>query len=158
MDSGVWVSLISGVTLAAAFGGILSFLGAEVRGRQRKREIAHELGYKVEAKAPETLDDRLQKLAEASETAQRLSREVSLEIDVLTTNATRARSEAEQAQHLISLNQKQRDAVASLVRGQISSEIKGSSRRDFWRSFWQNVLFFVLGVAASVIVTLVVRP
>jgi type VI protein secretion system component VasF len=64
------------------------------------------------------------------------------------------KEEAETAEQLAKLTEAERAAVARVVRGEIAVEGRRSTRLGIWMS----LLFFVLGVGASVGVTLLVHP
>jgi flagellar biosynthesis/type III secretory pathway M-ring protein FliF/YscJ len=118
--------------------------------RRRRRQRAQDEN--------DTLESKLRRLANTAGEASVLSKEITVEIDALSAAAETAKEAADRAQTIASLSHEQQAAVAALVRGEVSDEMTGRGRADFWRSVGLSVLFFVLGVVASIIVTASVAP
>jgi predicted ATP-dependent protease len=83
-----------------------------------------------------------------------LVEQVTAEIEARAATAERLRDEAQAAEQLAQLSKAERDAVARLVRAEVSDQNRKSTRL----SFVASALFFVAGVAATVAVALLVHP
>jgi VIT1/CCC1 family predicted Fe2+/Mn2+ transporter len=83
-----------------------------------------------------------------------LVEQVTAEIEARAATAERLKDEAQAAEQLAQLSKAERDAVARLVRAEVSDENRRSTRL----SVVTSALFFVAGVAATVAVTLFVHP
>jgi TolA-binding protein len=101
-----------------------------------------------------TLEERIQALAETMRASGRLVEQVTAEIEARAATAERLKDEAQAAEQLAQLSKAERDAVARLVRAEVSDENRRSTRL----SVVTSALFFVAGVAATVAVTLFVHP
>jgi hypothetical protein len=142
-------AILTGIAIAAT---VVSFLTGVQTRLAAKREALRREG------EPQTLDARLRALASASGEVSRLAKEVEVEAEAQLLLAKTATEEARRSQALASLNQEQSEAVSQLVRQGMADEGKLGRRVDFWKSLAVNSGFFILGILASVVVTLYVRP
>jgi len=131
-------AVIAGVLTAASFAGALrsAFLA------NRDLEKSHD----------ETLEDRLHRLGSTMTEASKLLAQVEAELSARAATAKRLKREAEQAEAAAALNQKEREAVAEMLRTEIVTE----GRRSFRASLLANLLFFIAGAAVSVLVALLI--
>lgn len=121
--------------------------------RERRRRHAER-----SAETDDSLEVKLRQLGDASSRAADLSKQINVELVSMVESAAQARTDAETAQTLADLSEGERAAVASLVRREMGSELKERSRSDFWKSAGMSLLWFVLGVIATVIVAFNVVP
>src|SRR4051794_41046867 len=127
--------ILDPAVLAAALGAVASLLGGLVStwlaSRQERRS------------GPVTLDERIPKLTNALRESTRIASEVEREI------ATRSQAveKLRQEQELLELDREQVEAVAQTLRG----ELRREGKRSFWISVAQNMVFFGLGVLATVV-------
>lgn len=103
---------------------------------------------------PRPLEDLLQQLTANAVEAGRLASLVQVEIQAQLAEVAKLRKEATEAEQLAALNGAAAEAVAAQFKAVVASESRKSTRV----SIWSGVLFFVAGVAASIFVTLLVRP
>jgi hypothetical protein len=130
--------------------GVIAALTGFGAGVIQYRATSKELSSSTEI----TLEQRIQALAETMRSSARLVEQVTAEIETRAATAERLRDEAQAAEQLAQLSKAERDAVARLVRAEVSDQNRRSTRL----SFVASVLFFVAGVAATVAVTLFVHP
>lgn len=102
----------------------------------------------------ESLESKVRLLGETAARAVDLSNQVQVQIDALSEAADQARQEAATAEAAASLSREAKAAVETMIR----SELKTSDRRGVWTNVVLSAVFFVLGIAASVIVNLTVTP
>ena len=103
---------------------------------------------------PETLNQRLERLATSIRESARLAEEVSAEVDLRAAAVRELDEKAREAEALAALNRDQADAVQRLVDASVGNARKGI-RRD---SIVIGVASFVAGAGASLLVTLLVHP
>ena len=84
----------------------------------------------------------------------RLLEQVSAEIAARAATAATLKEEAEAAEALAQLNAEQREAVARIVRSEVSTE----ERHVFRQNLLVNALFFLGGAGTSVLIVLFVHP
>jgi TolA-binding protein len=132
--------------LAVALGGLTGVAGWVIQPRFRSKERS--------SSTEITLEQRIQALAETMRSSARLVEQVTAEIEARAATAERLRDEAQAAEQLAQLSKAERDAVARLVRAEVSDQNRKSTRL----SFVASALFFVAGVAATVAVALLVHP
>ncbi|WP_285464998.1 hypothetical protein [Agromyces sp. NBRC 114283] len=141
-------AVIAAVGVSGAFFSVVQGLSTWLKARD-----------KAENAVPDrSLDSKLSDLQMAAKAASRLASEVELEIQAQVAAAEKAKEDAERATVLAALSAKERDAIAGLVREQTEAGVDAVGKRDRRRQLINNVVFFVAGVAASVLVTLFVRP
>jgi hypothetical protein len=138
--------LIAAIAFIVA--ALLSAVAAALQAAMRTRHLP------AEARRPTTLEDRLSDLGDLMRSSARVLEEVQAEIEARIALAERAKADAQDAEQLAQLNEAQRLALARLVRAEVSTEVSKDSRRSFWQSFAVNLIFFVLGGVASVLITL----
>jgi hypothetical protein len=135
--------------LFTALGALLTSVGtaiyALVLTRRRRRESSPE---------PKPLEDLLQQLTANAVEAGRLATLVQTEIQAQLVQVEKLQKDATEAEHLAALHGAAAEAVAAQFKAAVANESKKSARSAFWSGF----LFFVAGVAASIFVTLLVRP
>lgn len=137
--------------IGASFAGVVTLLGGlfaqnalrKVRGQQPELEET-------------TLEKRLEDLSKTMSTSSRLMEQVTAELEARVLLAEQLKKEAEAAEALAGLNKGQREAVARLVRGEVSAEIAAESRRAKRLSITIGFLYFAAGAAASYVITLLV--
>ncbi|MGN8049557.1 hypothetical protein ACTJKO_07670 [Curtobacterium sp. 22159] len=140
-DLDPWLALITAVVGAGAA------LAGAITGRVARRA--------AQGKVDDSpLADRIQRLSSTAVLAKVLADEITAEIAVIEQRAGRLAEEAEQAEILAGLNEKHRQAMAQALR----TELHDSQRQGRWAAFWSSALWFVAGVAASILVTLFVHP
>jgi hypothetical protein len=115
----------------------------------RKRSAAKE-----RTQANETLESRLAAVASNMTNASELLTLVQIEIEARATKAKQLAAEVEEGEQLKELTQPQKDAVASLLRGEIVRE----SARSKWWNVGISTAYFALGSAVTVLVTMLVHP
>jgi hypothetical protein len=103
---------------------------------------------------PKPLEDLLDQLTANAVEAGRLAALVQAEIQARLAQVEKLRKDATEAKHLAALHGAAAEAVAAQFKAAVESESKKSTRY----SLLSGVLFFVAGVAASIFVTLLVRP
>jgi hypothetical protein len=136
------ISIVVALAAAASAG-----LGGELGTRALRRLMGLE---KPAEKAEESLEARLTALGETMRASARLLEEISAEMDARLLAAERLKTEAEAAERLAELNDAQRQAVARLVRAEVSTEGKKSFRQGLAANFF----FFLAGVLASIATTM----
>lgn len=102
----------------------------------------------------QTLEGRLEELSRIIRTSGRLLEQVEAELKAREVTAARLKVEAETAQQITRLTQAEREAVARLLRSEVTEE----SRRSFRKNLVTGGLFFLGGVGATVAVTLFLHP
>lgn len=103
---------------------------------------------------PKPLEDLLDQLTANAVEAGRLATLVHAEIQAQLAQVEKLRKDATKAEHLAALHGAAAEAVAAQFKAAVESESKKSARY----SLVSGVMFFVAGVAASIFVTLLVRP
>ncbi|MCP2032597.1 hypothetical protein L1277_002707 [Okibacterium sp. HSC-33S16] len=101
---------------------------------------------------PLALEMKMLQLAELTGAAGQLNREVQAELLLAQTETARLKFDAEEAHRVATLNDEQRQAVASLVSGQLGLQLKRSAKSDFRTQLVVNIIFFTAGVAATLFV------
>lgn len=101
-----------------------------------------------------SLESKLERLSTSMGEAVALMEQVSAELAARKETVERLNAEADHAQSIISLTQEQKEAVAKVVRTEVVTEGKRSSRM----SFWVGLLYFAAGALITVAVTMFVRP
>ncbi len=129
--------------VASAGGGLLTELGTRAARRLMGVDEPAE-------KAGESLEARLTALGETMRASARLLEEISAEMDARLVAAERLKTESQAAERLAELNEAQRQAVARLVRAEVSTE----GKKSFRQGLLANFLFFLAGVFASIATTL----
>jgi hypothetical protein len=128
--------------LAAVVGAVLSALGAWYS--ERTRRLSRASGERVQERVDRltgTLRDAMRALAATSEELQR-------EIDQGQQLVAKLQADARTSEELARVNRAQAEAVAM----QLRTELQTEGRRSFWKDFAMNFVFFLAGVAASVLV------
>lgn len=123
----------SGVTLSAAFSYILMLN----KKNRAKRENTDDLSTKIENASKHLLT--------ASEELSNLQIELSNRIKIV----NQLKEDAKVAENIISLNKDQVEAIKTAL----NIELKKDSKRNFWLSFSIGLFFFILGAAASYIIS-----
>jgi hypothetical protein len=141
-DLDPWLFLIS-----LALGGLAALAGV-VTGRIARRQAS------PMPKNDSSLADRIQRLSSTAVLAKVLADEISAEVSIIEKRADRLSEEAEQAAALGALNDEHRRAMAEVLR----VELQDVNKRGRVAAFWSSAAWFVAGIAASIIVTLFVRP
>ena len=108
----------------------------------------------IERPKPKPLEDLLQQLTVNAKEAGRLATLVQVEIQAQLTAVAKLRKDATEAEQLAALHGAAADAVAAQIRAAATAENKKASRV----AIWSGALYFVAGVAASIFVTMLVRP
>lgn len=133
------------LTIAALLLSVLSGVFGQTLSHRRRTESRPE---------PKPLEELLNQLTANAVEAGRLATLVQTEIQAQLVQVEKLRKDASEAEHLAALHGAAAEAVAAQVRAAITNETKKSKRY----SFWSGIAFFVAGVAASIFVTLLVRP
>lgn len=128
-----------------------SVIATGIAGEQLRRSLRTR---SRQDSAEVTLEQRLEALARTMRQSSRLLEQVTAELEVRATAAERLRRDAATAEQVAKLNQAERDAVAHLLRAELTTEARRSTRV----AILTGLLFFVGGVAATVGVTLFVQP
>ncbi len=126
----------------------LGALWLSIRQYSRSRQDLARLGRE------ETLESRLDELTATMRQSAKLIAQVEQELQARAATAERLKGEAATAESLMKLAENEREAVARLVRAEISAE----SRKSFRSGLRLNFLFFVAGALASVATTLFIQP
>ena len=92
-----------------------------------------------------SLEQRIKLLTESLNTSARTITEIEDEVAARQKLVAKLKADAETAQALASMNQKQTEAIAQALRGQLEQQ----ERSSFWKNIWLNVFFAVLGVVLS---------
>jgi arginine/ornithine N-succinyltransferase beta subunit len=100
-----------------------------------------------------TLEQKITALTKNLNDSARAISEVEREVQARRQLADKLRADAEEAQNLATLNQKQVEAVAQALRGQLEER----ERASFWWTIGQNFFFAALGVALSEVYRWIVR-
>lgn len=100
------------------------------------------------------LEDLLQQLTVNAKEAGRLATLVQVEIQAQLTEVAKLRKDATEAEQLAALHGAAAEAVAAQIRAAAAEESKKSTRI----AIWSGALYFLAGVAASIFVTMLVRP
>jgi predicted histidine transporter YuiF (NhaC family) len=137
--------------LALIYFGLVFAMLVWVRHQREQRRRA-------EQDQNETLESKLRLLGESSSRAATLAGQIKVEIDAMTTAAEKATADAVEARRVADLSEEERLAVAAMVRRELGTELQGRDKRSIWTNIALSAVFFILGVVASVIVTLNVRP
>jgi len=143
MDLSVLITVLAAVLAAT---GSATVASVALRMTVRLRKEVNEEGTE-----PPTLDDKMRELAINIANSQQLMREVGLELDAQAAAAQKLKLEAQHAEALAALNQKERDAVAALVRGEIWQEGEARDKKQMKA----NALFFLAGFLLSSAVSIV---
>jgi biopolymer transport protein ExbB/TolQ len=153
VDAFAWgiVGSVAGVVGAAA--ALVFGLVPLIRGR---REI--DLWSEAESEPPETLDERLDKLSASFRESARLVEQVSAELDARAVTARQLEQRAQDARALAAQHTEQVDAMRRLLRSEMKAELTSAERHIFRDSLKVAIASFVLGAAASVLITLLVHP
>jgi hypothetical protein len=106
----------------------------------------------------QTLEERLEELSASMLRSARLVEQVSAELDARAVTARRLKEEAADAEQLAAQNKEQADAVRRLIRSEMTQELSTAQRRIFRDSLRVAIGSFVVGVAATFLVTLLVHP
>jgi hypothetical protein len=107
---------------------------------------------KKQPKEP-NLEEKIVLLTKNLNDAARAISDVEREVQTRQKLADKLRSDAEEAQTLVTLNQKQVEAVAQALRGQLEER----ERASYWWNLGQNFFFAALGVALSELYRWIVR-
>ncbi|QHC25263.1 hypothetical protein [Streptomyces sp. GS7] len=134
-------------SLMVALAGVLASGLGIVFERLAKRRVDASL-------KPVPLDQRVQQLGRSMRESARLIEQVTAELEARSASAQRLKEEAESAQVLAKLQEKERKAVADLVK----AEIEGQRRRTLRDGLIANAFFFVGGGLVTLAVALFVHP
>lgn len=104
------------------------------------------------------VEDLLKQLTANALEAGRLASLVQVEIEAQLAQVEKLRKDAKEAEHLAALHGAAADVVAAQVRSAVEAAVQNEGKKSTRYSFWSSVLFFIAGVAASIFVTLLVRP
>ncbi|OSC26733.1 hypothetical protein B8W69_16160 [Mycobacterium vulneris] len=140
----LWVS--GGATVVSGVAVIVSLYGAVVAARNYRRVR--------DAITDTSLESRLKTVAASMARASELLVLVQTEIQARAAKAKQLAEEVERGEQLALLTQPQKDAVAAVLRAEVSAE----GRRSIWWTVGISVLTFVFGSAVTVLVTLLVHP
>jgi phosphoglycolate phosphatase-like HAD superfamily hydrolase len=151
MDKVVITAAIAAVALVAS--GVL--LATTIAIHRAEREFLKDLG---EPDQSDDLEAMIEHLVRSMRESAGLVERVSSELEARRAVAARLQEEAKSAQEIARLNQAERDAVARLLRAQLTEEITAQMRRNFRQSTWLAVASFVAGAGASLAITLLVHP
>lgn len=100
----------------------------------------------------ESLESKLRLLGESASRAGSLAKQITIEIDAMTTAADNAKEDAENAQKLAELSETEREAVAAMVREELGGQLQGKGKRDLQIQIGLSSFFFILGIVVSVTV------
>jgi hypothetical protein len=103
---------------------------------------------------PVSLEARLQNVGTSMRESVNVVRQIELELSVRERHVQELAQQANNAKAAAALSQPERDAVATMVR----EEMLAQNRKYGRQQLLVNLLFFVAGIAASVVVQLLVRP
>jgi len=103
---------------------------------------------------PVSLEARLQNVGMSMRESVNVVRQIELELSVRERHVQELAQQANNAKAAAELSQPERDAVATMVR----EEMLAQNRKYGRQQLLVNLLFFVAGIAASVVVQLLVRP
>jgi hypothetical protein len=131
--------------VASLVAGLLGALGS--RAARQASEARHD-------GSAETLEKRLDRVVKLTRESSQLLEVTEVEIQARAENARQLKEQADAAQAVIQLTAEQREAVASVVRAEVTQE----SARSFRKSLVVNALFFIAGGLLSVAVVLFVHP
>jgi len=108
---------------------------------------------KMEKQKGDTLEDRVNRLTSSLKEAAGLIDEVESEIRNRSTMAEKLGSDIKSYKELAEVKKKEVETIVQFVRGELRTEY----RKSFWAGFSINFLFFILGVGATIIVTLITK-
>lgn len=103
---------------------------------------------------PGSLEDRLVQLQEMMAKSSHLIQQVNLELQAQEATAKKLQEEAKVAEEIVKLTAEAKEAVALLVR----DEVTGESRHSFRLSIWVGLLYALAGALVTLAVTLYVHP
>ena len=98
----------------------------------------------------ESPEQRIQRLTNSLSEAANVAGEIEAEIRRRQGVAERLQQDIQQYERLREVNQEEIEAVAQVLGGQLRKE----GRRSFWVGVLMNFVFFVFGVAATVVLSL----
>ena len=101
----------------------------------------------------ETIEDRVRHLTKSLDEATALIGNIESEIKARSQLATELQRDIDQYNKLVEIKKPEVEAIAQLLRG----ELKKEGRATFWKGFAINFGFFILGAAASLIITLLLK-
>jgi vacuolar-type H+-ATPase subunit I/STV1 len=130
------------IAVLAVLGGILAAILQYVeilKIKKRKKE--------------DTLEDRVDKLTSSLKEATGLIDEVESEIRSRTALAEKLESDIKSYKELAEIKKQEIETIVQFVRGELRTE----SRKSFWAGFSINFLFFILGVGATIAITLITK-
>lgn len=133
----VWRRLVEAASTNARVVRFLLRFGVDLR-----QLPAHE-------RTEQTFEERIGQLATALQASAGTIGEIQREIERRQTLVYKLQQDAERYEELSRLKRTEAEAVAQLVEG----KLRQGERRSFWTGFAMNFFFFLLGVAASIVLT-----
>jgi hypothetical protein len=149
-------SIAGAATVVTLIGAVFGVAQAVYARRVNRR--AERFRQNMVAEMPDSLDTKMETLSELSDRSVRLTREIAVEVQARLELAIKAKEDADRSVEVANLSAAEKDAVAALVRDQISAELGVVDKVQRKTNFRMNLVFFALGVASSVVVTLFVQP
>lgn len=101
-----------------------------------------------------SLESKLARLSASIGDSVALMQQVSAELTARKETVEQLKVEADHAQRIVALTQEQKEAVAKLVRAEVASEGKRSTKM----SVWVGLLYALAGALITLAVTMFVRP
>ncbi|MFF5794615.1 hypothetical protein ACFY5D_21435 [Paeniglutamicibacter sp. NPDC012692] len=138
-------NLLPLMTFLLVYIGLFSGVMALIYSRRRARQLEIQ-------DQNESLESKLRLLGQSATRASSLAKQITIEIDAMTAKAIHAEAAAENAQKIAELSDKEREAVAEMVRRELGGQLQGRGKRDFWTQVALSSVFFILGILASIFV------
>lgn len=131
--------------IATIAGAVASALSAAATGSLRRRE--------EESSTAPSLEERVRTLGDALADSARAIDEIEKETRARQQLVAALEADAKRYEQIRELHRDEVEAVAQLVRSEVRTEHNRASKRQFWLSFLQNLLFFAAGVGGTLLLS-----
>lgn len=132
--------------VSALVGMLAAFLGAAGSAIQRRAAPS--------VPPADTIEERLRQVARTMDSSAQLLVQVQEEISVRMETVEQLQRDAVEAERVAAINVETRDAMRKLFKDELDYSVRRSSRS----AMLVNGLFFMAGIAASIAVTLFIKP